>query len=87
MSIDRFFKDKHGRVVLYQRPNLLISAWLMLTVIDLLFLHGKYQPVCILTTAILFAWAYDEVRRGDTPFRKILGAVVLLGIFITVFLR
>jgi hypothetical protein len=87
MSIDRFFKDKHGKVMLYQRPNLLISAWLVLTLIDLLFLQGKYQPIRIFSTAILFAWAYDELRSGDTPFRKTLGAVVLLGIFIMVFLR
>jgi hypothetical protein len=87
MSVDRFFKDKHGKVVVAQAPNVLISIWLVLQLADLIVLHGKYQPVRILATAVLFAWAYDELRRGDSQFRKVLGAAVLLGIVITTFIH
>ena len=87
MPSRRFFEDKHGHVVLFQKPNLLITSWLILQLIDFVFLHGKVQAVHILATATLFAWSYDELRRGVSPFRKLLGAAVLVLIIATQFMR
>ena len=86
MSASDFFKNNDGTVVVVQPPNLLISVWVVLQVIQI-FIPGNEPKLQVLSTAALFAWAYLELTQGESPFRKALGAVVLLFIVVTVFLR
>lgn len=79
----RFFKDKEGRWAVVQFPNALISAWFILLVVNF-FLHS--QPLHYLQSAVLFAWAYMEMTEGESSFRKLLGAVVLIFVIINFFM-
>jgi hypothetical protein len=86
MSIMNFFKSSEGEVVIVQRPNLLIIAWLIVQV--LLFLKiGPSSPFRALATAMLFTWAYMEIDQGKSPFRRCLGAVIMVVIVTGLFVR
>lgn len=80
---ERFFQDKHGKLVIGQSPNAPILAWAILVVANL-FLHNPH--VAILQNTVLFAWAYLELTEGVNYFRKLLGAVVLIGVTVGFFL-
>ena len=83
-TLERFFKDKDGKVVIGQTPNAPILIWAVLLVVNL-FLHNPH--VGIVQNLFLFAWAYLELTEGVNYFRKTLGAVVLVGIVVSFFLR
>src|SRR4051794_9329072 len=73
----RFFKDKNGRIVLWQSPNLLLYSWIALKIFSMLLSGRSKTGLEHLSTAVLFAWAYFEIVSGVNLFRKVLGAVVL----------
>lgn len=87
MTFKRFFQNSDGDVVIIQPPNLLLSVWLVQIITNALFMHGKPAAIPILTTATLYAWAYNELRSGDSPFRRLLGAGVLVMIIAGAFFR
>lgn len=82
--VQRFFQDKHGNVVIGQAPNVPIIAWAVLMV-ENLFMHNPH--ISMLASTVLFAWAYLEITEGVNNFRKTLGAVVLVGVVVGIFLR
>lgn len=77
----RFFRSpKSGQLVVVQMPNLPLWIFLAATAARLLF-----QPkgslgtiVSIIGTVALMVWATLEITRGESPFRRVLGAVVVL---------
>jgi hypothetical protein len=70
-----FFKDKHGKWAIIQPPNVLLWAWIILTISTMLF-HDVH--IRIFQSCILFAWSYLEVISGISLFRKTLGVVVMI---------
>jgi hypothetical protein len=74
-----FFKDKNGKVVLWQFPNALLFAWIFIVVVALLFQHVNpvKHGIDRLASAVLFVWAYQEVMTGVNYFRRALGLVVI----------
>lgn len=73
----KFFKDKDGKLVLWQLPNIPISVWIVSLILSHTLsgsLHAGFQA---LAQASLFTWAYLEASSGDSNFRKVLGAVIL----------
>lgn len=78
-GIARFFKDKDGKVVIVQRPNLWLGGWLLFTLLRHLPLgHTLQQIAGYISTAFIVIWALLEIARGASPFRRLLGGVVLL---------
>ena len=76
-QLQKFFKDKDGRVVIFQKPNVPIIVWAMSTVIARLT-HGEMRDRFELLAFIALAtWAVMEIIWGTTLFRRLLGAVVL----------
>ena len=80
--IDWFWRDRHtGRIVVAQWPNL----WLWLFVIASLVQRSidTAGPIGmsarVASTGFLVIWAGDEVLRGANPWRRCLGAAVLIG--------
>jgi hypothetical protein len=74
-------------MTIYQRPNAIL-------IISLLALAGsKFLPhpfdgyAYALEVTAFSAWAYDEIRRGDGPFRRVLGGVVAIYMVISLALR
>ena len=78
------FADRRtGRIVIAQRPNAPLALWLLATVIGL-FLHGTaHMVVSAIARIALVIWAADELARGVNPWRRLLGAVVLVAVVVT----
>ena len=75
-----FFCDPQtGRVVIAQRPNLPLVIFLATVVLRLVLDPGgdAGRAVRVVGTVSLVWWSLDEILRGTTPFRRVLGAVVL----------
>src|SRR4051794_28631031 len=68
-----------GKVAVAQRPNVPLLVFLVATAVRiLLHPHGTVGDVVSLVgTVALAVWAILEVVRGDSPFRRVLGGVVL----------
>ncbi|MDQ1663116.1 MAG: hypothetical protein QOJ68_3096 [Blastococcus sp.] len=76
-ALDRFVRDpRSGRVVLVQWPNAPLIAWGVLTV-GAALLSSHAQELRWAGTGALVAWAADELVRGASPARRVLGLVVL----------
>lgn len=74
-----WFRDPTtGRTVLGQAPNPAILVWVAAGLVRLLdVLPDREQELRGVGTGALVVWALDELVRGATPFRRLLGAVVL----------
>jgi hypothetical protein len=77
-SASWWFRSADGRLTLCQLPNPALCVWLVTLVL------GSFHLSATHTTAVdgvrhgaLLVWALDEVVRGASPFRRVLGAVVL----------
>ena len=85
-----FFRNPDtGEIVVAQWPNLPLSVFLAATAARLLF-----QPdgtagtvVSIVSTTAIVVWAVLEIAAGSSPFRRVLGAVVLLAALAGLLLR
>jgi hypothetical protein len=78
-AVDALFRDrKTGRIVIAQFPNLAFLVWLGATVIGLVTSGTASSVLTWIGTGALAFWAADELLRGVNPFRRILGAVVLV---------
>ena len=69
-----------GGITIAQFPNPALWTWLVATVLGL-----RWSPtvvgvdvLAVLSTGALLVWAADEVLRGVNPFRRLLGAGVLV---------
>ena len=82
----RFFTNKHGRVVVFQKPNVPIMMWFVCKVLAYVATteHAKHA-LSTLSTAFLFTWAYLELTKGGSYFRMLLGLVVLVSTVFTIF--
>lgn len=76
--LDAIFKDKRGKVVIWQAPNLLLWTWIACAILSRIIAHGTFHNgLSGIGKASIFAWAYLEITSGTTLFRKFLGAIVL----------
>src|SRR5689334_9379893 len=78
-SASWWFRSPDGRLVVWQFPNPALWVWGAAVVLGFFDLSRAH------TTAVdgvrhgaLLAWALDELVRGASPFRRVLGAVVLV---------
>ena len=72
--------DRHGELVLGQFPNPALAVWLGATVLRWTgVLDGESAETARdIGTGALLVWALDEIVRGASPFRRLLGAAVLV---------
>lgn len=81
---DRFWRDKDGRVVVWQSPNLPLWVWIISTVLSRVLPYGQLNFVAALVSfGSLFTWAWLELFHGVNYFRRTLGAIVLIASIIT----
>jgi hypothetical protein len=81
----RFFRNpRTGEIVVAQKPNAPLWLYLAATVATVLFRPDGTIGTLLsaLTTLALVVWALLEITRGDSPFRRTLGAVVLAAIVV-----
>ena len=81
-ALERFFRNpRTGRWAVVQFPNLPLALFLVATAVRLAA-HprgGGGTVLSVVAGVSLAWWSVDEVVRGDSPFRRLLGAVVLIG--------
>lgn len=86
--IRNLFKDKTGRVVIWQPPNIPIYGWLAFKVLAMLTTQTDLERGFELTSsAFLFLWAYLELTRGVNYFRRTLGLLVISLVTLGFFMR
>lgn len=89
-ALDWFFRNPEtGRLTVAQAPNLPLAIFLVATVVRLV-LHPEGDAgtaVSVVGTVSLVWWAVDEIARGDSPFRRVLGGVVLAATIAGLLLR
>jgi hypothetical protein len=85
-TLSSFFKAKDGHIVIWRAPNIPLWGWVVFNILSTMIRHGKlHTGFHLLAEASLFAWAYLELRSGESMFRRVLGAVVLMSITISFF--
>jgi len=67
--------------VLAQWPNPALSVWLVAVVVGWTGVLDEARSATLagVGRGALVVWALDELVRGASPFRRLLGAVVLVG--------
>ncbi|MDQ1481139.1 MAG: hypothetical protein QOI44_2000, partial [Actinomycetota bacterium] len=79
-----FRNRRTGELTIMQAPNAPLLLWLVATLIKVIFNASGRLGTALTVFAIgeLIIWAGDEVIRGVNPFRRAVGAVVLVVIAI-----
>ncbi|RNL77740.1 hypothetical protein [Nocardioides marmorisolisilvae] len=79
-SASWWFRSADGRLTVWQFPNPALAVWFVALVVGLLPLAPSHAATVEgLRRGALVVWALDELVRGSSPFRRVLGAVVLVG--------
>ena len=89
-AVSRFFRNPQtGQVVVVQPPNLPLWIWIAATAVRRIFSpDGAFgAALTIVGTGALAVWALLELARGDSPFRRVLGGVVLVFLVAGLLLR
>jgi hypothetical protein len=73
-----FTDPSTGEVVLWQAPNATMAVIQAANVVQRLDRFPERQrEIEWIKTGALVLWSIDEIVRGSTPFRRVLGATVL----------
>ncbi|HWI42688.1 MAG TPA: hypothetical protein VNS81_03660 [Nocardioides sp.] len=73
---------------MWQLPNPALWVWLVAVVLGAFDLSATHEAaVSGVRRGALLVWALDEVARGSSPFRRVVGAVVLLAQLTLLILR
>ena len=85
-SISSFFKDKNGKWAIIEFPNGLLLAWIILVILGM-YVHDSELKSSLgrLSGAVIFAWAYLEITKGRSYFRRVLGAGILISLIFSFF--
>lgn len=79
-STSWWFRSKDDRLAVGQLPNPALAVWFAALVVGTFPLAPTHATtVGGMRRGALVVWALDEGVRGASPFRRVLGAVVLAG--------
>jgi hypothetical protein len=82
-AVGRIFRNSDtGQWAIVQFPNLPLAIFLVATLVRLaVHPHGGTGTALSVVGGLGLAWwSVDEIARGDSPFRRVLGAVILVGL-------
>lgn len=80
-----FFRDKNGKVVIFQFPNWPLWLVIALYVIQLIG-NPSINFYCLwLSRILLVYWSYLEIRFGVDSFRRVLGIATLIYVLYGIF--
>jgi hypothetical protein len=85
-AVGRLFRNSDtGQWAIVQFPNLPLAIFLVATLVRLaVHPHGGAGTALSVVGGLGLAWwSVDEIARGDSPFRRVLGAVVLVGLVLS----
>ena len=84
--VNWLFRNRQtGEITIAQAPNAPLIVFLVAAVVHRVFdITGNVgTALTIVSTGALAIWAVDEIVRGVNPFRRILGAIVLAAIAVS----
>ncbi len=82
--LKRFFQDDNGEYVVAQWPNLPVYMIMASSLLSRLNIGSAAHRLFELTTfGSIFLWAYLEITQGNSPFRRVLGAGVMVWLLAT----
>lgn len=83
----KFWHDKHGNFVVWQKPNVFLWVWIVALVLAIAIGSNNFTRLVGFIGGIsIIIWAILEVGWGVNYFRRTVGALVLLLILISRFL-
>ena len=85
--VNWLFADRRtGRIVIAQWPNLPLWAFLVSAAVQRVFHFGGAvgSAISAISITALAVWAFLEIGWGVNPFRRLLGAAVLVGEVVSV---
>ncbi len=88
--LDWFFRSRTtGRLAIVQLPNFPLVIYLAATTFRLaLHPSGTFGGAVTAIAGVSLAWwSVDEIVRGESPFRRLLGGVVLVGLALNLLMR
>jgi hypothetical protein len=73
-------EDRRGRLALASWPNPALTVWLVSLVVGWTDVLGteRAATLSLVGKGALVVWGLDELVRGASPVRRILGALVLV---------
>ena len=84
IKLSNYFKDKNGKVVLGETPNLPIIVWIICLILQKIT-EGNLQTLFeVVGFGAIFTWAWLEIFQGTNYFRRTLGLIVM---FVTLYSR
>jgi hypothetical protein len=86
-SLQWWIRDRDGDVALVQAPNAAIMVWVASVIIGWTGLldHDRDTILGHVGQGALVVWGLDELLRGSSPARRVLGAVVLAFMLVRLF--
>ncbi|HPQ82653.1 MAG TPA: hypothetical protein PL191_02840 [Candidatus Saccharimonas sp.] len=78
------FQDNTGKYVIAQPPNLPVYTMLVGIIGSHIVATGKLHTFFeLLFFGAAFLWSYLEIRFGEAGVRRIMGVLVMIGIFVS----
>ena len=76
---EKIYKDKDGKVVLFQPPNLALLVWLLSSLLAMVISEGVVHSLFdLIALGTLFTWSWLELFSGVNYFRRALGLLVMI---------
>jgi hypothetical protein len=81
LSFGWWVRDQNGGLTLAQWPNPALAVWLTAVVFMSTGVLGSDRSAALtcVSQGALVVWALDELVRGASPIRRLVGGVVLVG--------
>lgn len=79
-SVRWWLRSADGRLALWQFPSPALWVWLATLALSTVHFSTEHRTqVQGIGHGALIVWAVDEIVRGASPFRRLLGTVILIG--------
>jgi hypothetical protein len=75
---ENIWKDKKGKIVIWQMPNIPLIIWAVATVVSLIVTGKSADVFQWIGDIALVVWSLLEIIKGVNYFRRILGLVVFV---------
>lgn len=80
--VDKCFKDRDGRVLIGQLPNLPLIVCIVAAVLSWPLSDGAGQAFHLISFGALFTWGWLELFAGENYFRRSLGLLAMLALVV-----
>jgi hypothetical protein len=81
---NNFWRNKDGKIVVWQTPNIPLISWVVFTILSLLVTGKTADVFSWLGLISLMIWSLMEIVKGVDYFRRFLGLVVFVLAVLTI---